>query len=70
MSTIKQIEACTNRLALVDHDNAADFSAAMNEANRLATKAFHLRQSAWELYRQTLSLPPKRVRLIRKGGAR
>lgn len=28
MSTIKQIEACTNRLALVDHDNAADFSTA------------------------------------------
>ena len=70
MSTIKQIEACTNRLALVDHDNAADFSAAMHEANRLATKAFHLRQSAWELYRETLNLPPKRVRLIRKGGAR
>ena len=70
MSTIKQIEACTNRLALIDHDNAADFSAAMHEANGLASKAFHLRQSAWKLYRQTLSLSPKQVRLIRIGGAR
>lgn len=70
MSTIKQIEACAHRLALVDHDNAADFSAAMHEANSLATKALHLRQSAWNLYRQTLNLPLRRVRLIRKGSAR
>lgn len=69
MSTTKQIESCANRLAMVDHEHAADFSAAMHEANRLATKAFQLRQSAWDLYRKTLSLPPKRNRLIRKGRA-
>jgi len=69
MSTTKQIESCANRLAMVDHEHAADFSAAMHEANRLATKAFQLRQSAWNLYRQSLGLPPKRVRVIRKGGA-
>lgn len=69
MSTTKQIESCANRLALVDHEHAADFSAAMHEANRLATRAFHLRQSAWDLYRTTLGLPPKRVRPLRKGRA-
>lgn len=69
MSTTKQIESCTNRLALVDHEIAADFSAAMYEANRLARRAFQLRQSAWALYRTTLGLPPRSDTHIRKGRA-
>jgi hypothetical protein len=69
MSTTKQIESCTNRLAMVDHDNAANFWAAMHKANGLAVKAFELRRTAWDLYRKTLGLPPKRGRLIRKGRA-
>ncbi len=69
MSTTKQIESCTNRLALVDHESAADFSAAMYEANRLARRAFQLRQSAWELYRTTLGLPAKSGALAQKGRA-
>lgn len=70
MSTIKQIETCTNRLATVNHNDAADFSAAMHEANQLATKAFQLQQSAWNFYRKPLELPPKRIRLNQKGCAR
>lgn len=69
MSTSKQIESCTNRLVLVDHESAADFSAAMYEANRLARRAFQLRTSAWALYRTTLGLPPKSGDSVRKGHA-